>query len=176
VVRRSLGPQVSTLTLPMSTALTPTMQRPGSTSVANSPTATWSPIVTVTSSTITLVLSSIATLSFTSAPKSIVIPRPATLVEILINPFASEETAAGMNVLASIRHTRAAWIKTQRGKPSLPIKIDQAYSVGGFDLMRRTVEDATGLSIDFQTVFQDSMLINLVDDVLANVEIDNPAD
>ncbi len=64
----------------------------------------------------------------------------------------------------------------QRGKPSLPVKIDQAYSVGGFDLMRKTVEAATGLSIDFQIVFKDSLLINLVDSVLGGIAIDNPAD
>src|SRR5207237_4236049 len=34
-----------------------------------------------------------------------------------------------------------------------PIKLDRAYRFGGFDRMRRTVEDATGLAIDFQLAF-----------------------
>jgi len=42
--------------------------------------------------------------------------------------------------------------------------------------MRKTVEDATGLSTDFQIAFKDSLLINLVDDVLGGIGIDNPAD
>jgi len=175
--------------------------------------------------------------SFTPAPKPTGVTRPATLVEILMNPFASEasrrrnerarldptyarrvdpklnqgrinfllfgygetheppiavdviigsfsilsyDQRTGRVDIVSLTHDiRAPEIErflTQRGKPSLPVKIDQAYSIGGFDLMRRTVEDATGLSIDFQIAFQDSLLINLVDGVLGSIEIDNPAD
>jgi hypothetical protein len=42
--------------------------------------------------------------------------------------------------------------------------------------MRKTVEDATGLSVDFQIAFKDSLLLNLVDGVFGGIEIDNPAD
>ncbi len=56
------------------------------------------------------------------------------------------------------------------------VKIDQAYSVGGFDLMRQTVEDATGLPIDFQISFQDTLLKNFVDQVVGPLQVEVPED
>src|SRR5579859_6488691 len=47
-----------------------------------------------------------------------------------------------------------------------PIKIDQTYSMGGFDLMRRTLEDATGLAIDYQLAFKESAIATATDNVL----------
>ena len=107
---------------------------------------------------------------------------PPLAVDVIIGSLSivSYDLRTGRADMVSLTHdTRAPEIErflAQRGKPSLPIKIDQAYSVGGFDLMRRTVEDATGLSLDFQIAFKDSLLLNLVDGVLGSIEIDNPAD
>ena len=107
---------------------------------------------------------------------------PPAAVDVIIGSLSilSYDLHTGRADIVSLTHdTRAPEIERfldQRGKPSGPVKIDQAYSVGGFDLMRRTVEDATGLSIDFQIAFKDSLLINLVDDVFGSITVDNPAD
>ena len=107
---------------------------------------------------------------------------PPIAVDVIIGSLSilSYDLRTGRADIVSLTHdTRAPEIErflAQRGEPSLAVKIDQAYSVGGFDLMRKTVEDATGLSTDFQIAFKDSLLINLVDDVLGGIEIDNPAD
>lgn len=107
---------------------------------------------------------------------------PPIAVDVIIGSLSilSYDLRTGRADIVSLTHdTRAPEIErflAQRGRPSLPIKIDQAYRVGGFDLMRRTVEDATGLSIDFQIVFKDAPLLNLVDGVFGGIEIDNPAD
>lgn len=55
-----------------------------------------------------------------------------------------------------------------------PIKIDRAYSTGGFDLMRRTLEDATGLAIDFQLAFKESAIAGATDSVFGGLEVDVP--
>ena len=107
---------------------------------------------------------------------------PPAAVDVIIGSLTilSYDLRTGRADIVSLTHdTRAPEIErflAQRGPPSSPMKIDQAYSVGGFDLMRRTVEDATGLSIDFQIAFKDSLLLNLVDGVFGGIEIDNPAD
>jgi hypothetical protein len=62
----------------------------------------------------------------------------------------------------------------KRGYKSPPIRIDQAYNVGGFKLMRQVLEDATGLSIDFQITFKDAVLQGLVDNVFQGVTVDVP--
>ena len=54
------------------------------------------------------------------------------------------------------------------------VKIDQAYNVGGFELMRRTVEDATGLPVDFQISFKDALLGKFVDRALGTLPVDVP--
>ncbi len=56
------------------------------------------------------------------------------------------------------------------------IKIHRAYPLGGFDLMRETVEDATGLSMDFQLAFSDVVIADLVDSVFGGVTVDVPTD
>ncbi len=55
-------------------------------------------------------------------------------------------------------------------------KIDQAYPVGGFRLMRRVLENATGLSIDFQVAFKDIVIQRFIDNVFGGVEVDVPTD
>jgi len=107
---------------------------------------------------------------------------PPVAVDVIIGSLSvlSYDLRTGRADIVSLTHDiRAPEIErflSQRGEQSPAVKIDQAYSVGGFDLMRTTVEDATGLSIDFQIAFRDSMLINLVDSVFGGIEIDNPAD
>jgi len=55
-----------------------------------------------------------------------------------------------------------------------PIKIDRAFGIGGFDLMRRTVEDATGLVIDFQLAFRESAIAGATDSVFGGLDVDVP--
>jgi hypothetical protein len=55
-----------------------------------------------------------------------------------------------------------------------PIKIDRAYPTGGFDLMRRTLEDATGLSIDFQLAFKEAAIAGATDTVFGGLDVDVP--
>ena len=55
-----------------------------------------------------------------------------------------------------------------------PIKIDRAYGIGGFDLMRRTIEDATGLAIDFQLAFRESAIAGATDGVFGGLDVDVP--
>jgi hypothetical protein len=55
-----------------------------------------------------------------------------------------------------------------------PIKIDRTYSIGGFDLMRRTLEDATGLAIDFQLAFKESAIAGATDSVFGGIDVDVP--
>ena len=61
------------------------------------------------------------------------------------------------------------------GQPQVgPIKIDRAYSTGGFDLMRATLEDATGLAIDFQLAFKESAIAGATDSVFGGLDVDVP--
>ncbi len=62
----------------------------------------------------------------------------------------------------------------KRGVKTRAVRIDQAYSVGGFKLMRLTLENATGLAIDYQVSFRDAALSNLIDGVFGGVEVDVP--
>ncbi len=65
----------------------------------------------------------------------------------------------------------------RQGWKKAPVtRIDQAYNVGGFKLQRRTLEDATGLSIDFQLTFRDAIVAGLVDNVFEGVDVDVPTD
>lgn len=58
-----------------------------------------------------------------------------------------------------------------RGQKVSAVKIDQAYNVGGFRLMRNVLEDATGLAMDFQISFKDVAIKKFVDDVYGSVDI-----
>lgn len=55
-----------------------------------------------------------------------------------------------------------------------PIKIDRAFGIGGFDLLRRTIEDATGLVIDFQLAFRESAIAGATDSVFGGLDVDVP--
>ena len=93
----------------------------------------------------------------------------------------SLNTETGKVDIVSLTHDiRAPEIEryeAARGRNSgYPIKIGKAYLTGGFGLMRKTLEDATGFSIDYQVVFRDSVIVDFVDNVLEGVEVDNPTD
>lgn len=60
-------------------------------------------------------------------------------------------------------------------KRSYAQRIDQAYPVGGFRLMSRVLENATGLSADFQVAFKDIVIQRFIDNVFGGVEVDVPA-
>ena len=57
-----------------------------------------------------------------------------------------------------------------------PTRIDQAYPVGGFDVMRLTVEDATALDIDYQVAISDSVIRDAIDELFGSVSVDVPFD
>ncbi|HEY3058353.1 MAG TPA: LCP family protein [Chloroflexota bacterium] len=62
----------------------------------------------------------------------------------------------------------------QPGQKVGPIKIDQAYNTGGFELMRRTLEDATGLAIDFQLAFNEDAIAGATDRVFGGLDVNVP--
>lgn len=92
----------------------------------------------------------------------------------------SYNTRTGKVDLISLTHdTRAPEIERvlrKNGKQVGAIKADQAYDVGGFELMRQVLEDATGLSIDFQVSFKDTVIQSLTDEVFGTIQVDVPAD
>jgi hypothetical protein len=66
------------------------------------------------------------------------------------------------------------YLRAKTNQPIGPIKIDQTYNTGGFDLMRRTLEDATGLAIDFQLAFKESAIAGATDNVFGGLDVDVP--
>jgi hypothetical protein len=67
------------------------------------------------------------------------------------------------------------YIHNQQGQDQVgPIKIDRVYGVGGFPLLRRTIEDATGLAIDFQIAFRESAIQGATDDVFGGLDVNVP--
>jgi cell envelope-related transcriptional attenuator-like protein len=74
-----------------------------------------------------------------------------------------------------IRAPEAERYLHDQGQPQVgPIKIDRAYGIGGFDLMRKTIEDATGLAIDFQLAFRESAIQGATDSVFGGLDVDVP--
>jgi len=80
--------------------------------------------------------------------------------------------------IISITHdTRAPEVERKlgiSGKPKSATRIDQAFIFGGFELMRQTLENATGLCIDFQIAFDDVVIKDFVDSVYGGVEVQVP--
>lgn len=67
------------------------------------------------------------------------------------------------------------FIRDQQGQAEVgPIKIDRVYGIGGFDLLRRTIEDASGLAIDFQLAFRESAIQGATDNVFGGLDVDVP--
>jgi hypothetical protein len=83
--------------------------------------------------------------------------------------------------LASIslsRDIRAPELEDQSAHepPRWPITLRAAYKLEGFDGVRRILEDATGLAIDFQVLMKDVVLRNYLDAVSGPVELVVPMD
>lgn len=80
--------------------------------------------------------------------------------------------------IISITHdTRAPEVERHlgiSGKPKSATRIDQAFIFGGFDLQRQTLENVTGLCIDFQIAFDDIVIKEFVDNVYGSVEVNVP--
>lgn len=66
------------------------------------------------------------------------------------------------------------YLRTQGQQSVGPIKIDRAYGMGGFDLMRRTLEDATGLAIDYQLAFREAAIASATDNVFGGLDVQVP--
>lgn len=62
------------------------------------------------------------------------------------------------------------------GRKSTPTKLNGAYHIGGFPLQRVTLENATGLSVDFQIALKDTFIKDFVEKVFGELEIDVPFD
>ncbi len=96
------------------------------------------------------------------------------------NTIISYDTRTHTADLISFTHDiRAPEIEQElrtRGHKVPAVKIDQAYNVGGFRLMRKVLENATGLSMDFQVAFKDVAIKKFVDDVYGGIEIEVPED
>lgn len=89
----------------------------------------------------------------------------------------SLDTRSGKVALISFTHDiRAPEIERFAGKVGTPTKISEAYKVGKFPLMQEVFENATGLCVDFQAVFGDAVIKDLVDEVFGGVEVEVPQD
>jgi LytR_cpsA_psr family len=74
-----------------------------------------------------------------------------------------------------IRAPEAERFLQSRGQAKVgPIKIDRVYGMGGFDLLRRTIEDASGLAIDFQLAFKESAIERATDNVFNGLDVNVP--
>ncbi|MBI2021943.1 LCP family protein [Candidatus Daviesbacteria bacterium] len=66
--------------------------------------------------------------------------------------------------------------KKKEGKDIGPIRIDQAFNVGGIPLLERVVENMTGLSADLVLSLEDHMIVEGVDQVFGKIGVDIPKD
>lgn len=108
------------------------------------------------------------------------------------SPLRSEVTQTGSFTLVSLNlksslynkitisrdfdSPEVARIKT--GDPTVmnpSTRIGEAMEVGGFDLSRMVIENATGLSADFQFKVPDTLVVRLID-LLGGVDVEVPAD
>src|SRR5207237_3099963 len=92
--------------------------------------------------------------------------------------FSYDYTTRQIDLVSLTHDIRAPEIERylydQTHQPIGPIKIDRAYNTGGFDLMRRTIEDATGLAIDYQLAFKESGIAGATDSVFGGLDVDVP--
>jgi hypothetical protein len=94
--------------------------------------------------------------------------------------FSYDYTTRQIDLVSLTHDIRAPEVERYlhgQGQPQVgPIKIDRAYGFGGFDLMRRTVEDATGLAVDFELAFKESAIQGATDSVFDGLDVDVPLD
>lgn len=64
--------------------------------------------------------------------------------------------------------------KLHSDKKPEAISINRAYKEGGFDLMRKTIEGATGLIVDGQVNMSDQFIVDFVNDIMNGVAINIP--
>ncbi|MBI1801982.1 MAG: LCP family protein [Chloroflexi bacterium] len=96
-----------------------------------------------------------------------------------INIFSLDPLAMSVDSITLNHDIRAPEIERYRQTTDRilgPSKIQHAYAVGGFALMREVVEDATGLAVDFQMVVHDGVIKRAVDELLGGLNLDVPFD
>jgi hypothetical protein len=89
----------------------------------------------------------------------------------------SYDTRTGFVYIISLTHDIRAPEVERRLFPNrqpVAVRMDQAYTTGGFELMEEMLEDATGLSMDFQASFRDDAIQRLVDGVFQGIDVDVP--
>jgi hypothetical protein len=100
-----------------------------------------------------------------------------SLTIVSLDMSASPVTMDMISFTHDIRAPEIERFKKEKGNwDGNPIRIYRAYDDGGFDLLREVLEDASGLPIDYQIVFDDSSLKNMVDDIFGGVEVEVPMD
>lgn len=95
--------------------------------------------------------------------------------------IASIDTDTNDVALVSLTHDIRApeverYLRAKGEHDGYPVKIDRAYPVGGFGLMRKTLEHATGLAIDYQVAFSDTVIARLIDDAIGPLVVEIQAD
>lgn len=60
------------------------------------------------------------------------------------------------------------------GRSQIPMRIDQAFEIGGIEHLRTSLEKMTGLAIDQSVAFEDRLLVQLIKEVYGKIEINNP--
>lgn len=88
--------------------------------------------------------------------------------------FSFDEEEGNLDILSLHRDTEAPEVARFLGK-DVHFRINDAYQIGGFPLIREIVEDATGLSVDFVATLKMEVFQQLVDEVFGgSLEIDLP--
>jgi len=95
----------------------------------------------------------------------------------LVHDHLVRSADAPSDIISFTHDIRAPEIErelSKRGVKPTALRIDSAYNMGGFKLMRKVIEDATGLSIDFQVTFRDAAIQRLVDNVFDGIQVTAP--
>lgn len=103
-------------------------------------------------------------------------PLPSTTIgsPTVLSIDLSNNTIDLISLTHDIRSPEIEEYQKNHGGPIGPTKIDQAYLKGGFEVLGRTIEGATGLSADLQIAINDPALKYLINDVFGGLEIDIP--
>ena len=94
-----------------------------------------------------------------------------------INIFSLDTATLNVSTITLNHDIRAPEVERYRqdtDRKQGPTRIDQSYPVGGFDIMRLAVEDATGLSVDYQLVVNDEVIKDAVDELFGGLPVDVP--